>query len=275
MLGRNVAEAGGLVWARRRRLRAFTGVRWGQSVVLSRRTHRGNMDNNNSNKTYPNAAFADSDLERFVLVAKANPFALVVTGENATWVPVMVREDEASGTVFLDFHLAAYNPHGEAIQAPGAPATLVAFLGPHGYVSPRWFQDPSRGVPTWNYIAYHVVGHPKPVTGRTEKLAALRAMVDEHEARLRGRPWTVTETSPAYLEAMLEGLTAFTMEVTTVRGIRKLSQNRGEEDRIGIALGLIDSNQVKLGLEMRRELASNELVASTAMMEDTSKRSKM
>src|SRR3546814_9689193 len=50
---------------------------------------------------------------------------------------------------------------------------LVVFSGPHGYVSPRWYET-APAVPTWNYEAVHVAGRAKAI----HDPAALRSIVD-------------------------------------------------------------------------------------------------
>ena len=49
---------------------------------------------------------------------------------------------------------------------------VLILHGPHAYVSPRWYVEPSQNVPTWNYAAAHVYGQCPP-DPRAAKLATI------------------------------------------------------------------------------------------------------
>ena len=51
-------------------------------------------------------------------------------------------------------------------------------------------------------------------------------------------PWHVADAPPDYIEATLRGIVGIQIEVTTLEGKFKLSQNRSAEDRTGVVLGL-------------------------------------
>lgn len=57
-------------------------------------------------------------------------------------------------------HLAAANPQSRLV-ADGRPV-LCQFLGPHGYISPTWYEEPGS-VPTWNYVQVVVSGRLRPL----------------------------------------------------------------------------------------------------------------
>ena len=91
--------------------------------------------------------FRDDDLESAWRAMREHPFALLATAHRGelhlSWLPFLLDERRgARGT--LEAHLARENPQAEAVLA-GAPST-VAFLGPHGYVSPRWYAEPARPI---------------------------------------------------------------------------------------------------------------------------------
>jgi predicted FMN-binding regulatory protein PaiB len=56
----------------------------------------------------------------------------------------------------------------------GATPALVAFHGPHGYVSPTWYET-APAVPTWNYGVVHAHGRPRA----NEDDAFVRGVCDE------------------------------------------------------------------------------------------------
>ncbi len=103
---------------------------------------------------HPNLAFRKTPVERNLEFARPRGFGvLAVNGADGpvlAHLPFLVSDD---GTC-ADLHLAQSN----AIIAAGLAAeTVLAVIGPDGYVSPDWYGLPAQ-VPMWNYIAVHLRG---------------------------------------------------------------------------------------------------------------------
>ena len=62
----------------------------------------------------------------------------------ATHIPLKLADERQ----VLIGHVAMANPMAEAIQA--GKEAIAVFSGPHAYVSPTWYDDPTKNVPTWN-----------------------------------------------------------------------------------------------------------------------------
>ena len=121
----------------------------------------------------------------------------------------------------LHCHVARANPQWQQLAA--APAVLAVFAGPHGYVSPTWYEDP--GVPTWNYAVVHVRGRAHCV----EDARATRAHVEALAAKFeRGSP---SPWMPDYDVRRLTGIVAIEIAIEALEGKFKLSQNRSAADR--------------------------------------------
>jgi transcriptional regulator len=183
--------------------------------------------------------FRDDDLARAQATMREHPFALLITPQgdttHLTWLPFLLQSDQGpSGT--LEAHLARANPHAAAILA-GLPST-VAFLGPHGYLSPRWYADPTRQVPTWNFVAVHAHGRPQPVEEPHALLALIGRLVAVHEAGVEP-PWTIAEAQ-AYSDQLAGHIVGFTLEIVTLEHKRKLSQNKPKADRDGVLRALAE-----------------------------------
>jgi transcriptional regulator len=200
---------------------------------------------------YTPSHFDNPDLTVLHDMLRRHPFALLVTphaGEvHLTHLPFhLVPERGSKGT--LEAHLARVNPHSDAILA-GAPSTVV-FHGPDGYISPRWYVDPAKNVPTWNYVAVHVHGKPRPISEPTQLLALIGRLTDEHETYIE-RPWSIREAQ-AHAERLTGHILGFDLEIERIEGKFKLSQNRSDGDRAGVLQELArnqDSNvQEMLGL---------------------------
>ena len=153
----------------------------------------------------------------------------------ATHLPFLYRPEPGPlGT--LSAHLARANPQAKALES--SPPVLLIVHGPHGYVSPSWYSvHPS--VPTWNYVAVHVSGRARVVSDPARTRAILASLVDRYEAG-REKPWTMDLPEP-YLQAMMKQIVAFEVDVASIEGKLKLSQNRTPEEVESVVRGLEES----------------------------------
>ena len=169
-------------------------------------------------------------------VAAIGTAQLVTVGEDgapdATLLPVLWEGDRLVG------HLARANAHWRRI-VDGSPA-LAVVTGADTYVSPSWYASKAehgRVVPTWNYTVVHLRG---PVTVHDDP-AWVRGLVtrltDRHEQG-RAEPWAVTDAPANYVEKNLRPIVGVELAVASVEAKAKLSQNRSEADRAGVAAGL-------------------------------------
>lgn len=175
----------------------------------------------------PKEFAAPGDEAAWAAIAAA-PFGLLITAEAGrpavTHLPFLVARDDA-GAWRLSAHLAAPNPHAEAVRA-GAEV-LCVFNGPHAYVSPTWYGGP--GVPTWNYVAVHVHGRARAMDD-----AALAQLLRDLSAVYEGAgpdAWTPEALGADMLAGLRKGIVGFTVEVTGIEAKFKLSQNRSADDR--------------------------------------------
>ena len=148
-----------------------------------------------------------------------------------THLPLLAQRD--GDTIVLTGHLARLNPHARMLDGM---RVLAIFNGPHGYISPRWYEKRSADVPTWNYATVHCSGVAQ-LTTEAGKLDALRRLVHEMEGTLPGA-WSVDELSAAARDAMLKNIVAFTVRVDSLTAKFKLGQNRSDADRAGAVAGL-------------------------------------
>lgn len=187
-------------------------------------------------------AFAETDRSALHAFIDAHPFALLTTADPAggpplvTALPLIVAPTEGEqGTLYG--HLAKPNPHGAALFA--APSRVV-FQGADAYISPSWYptkKQHGKAVPTWNYQLVDVTGTAEPISDPAAMHALVTRLTDRFE-RDRADRWQVTDAPESYIAAMLKGITAFKLPITTLAGKWKLSQNRSAEDRQGVIDGL-------------------------------------
>lgn len=160
---------------------------------------------------------------------RAHNFCLLVTGAggalHGTHLPCLVDErGERGDQLVIELHMAKANPQWQQFFDD---EVLVAFSGPHAYVSPRWYAR-APSVPTWNYAAVHAYGKVTVLEDQAIKHAAQRRLVAAHDPE-----WLASFDTLAkdYLESMLGGIVVFEVAVTRVDARWKLSQNRGREEQ--------------------------------------------
>jgi transcriptional regulator len=188
--------------------------------------------------------FLEGDLARLHALIEAYDFAALIAPRGGgppeiAHVPLMLdRARGERGTLIA--HVARANPIWRGFD--GEAEVVVVFQGPHAYVSPRFYVDRSRQVPTWNYAVVHAHGAPRLIEADEDVAAVLRRLVDIHEAGAPGR-YGVDELTPAFFGELRRHIVAFEIEITRLEGKFKLSQNREPEDREGVIRGLRERGQ--------------------------------
>lgn len=186
-------------------------------------------------------------------LVRENPWATIVSSTSnglvASHYPVLLDES-AEGLVLLS-HVGRPD---EELHEWGSHEVMVIVQGPHGYISPGWY-DPSPAVPTWNFITAHLYGVPE-LLEPAENLRVLEQLVDHFEdpmpqpRRMRG-----TLENSAYADRISAGTVGFRLPVTRFVAKDKMSQNRPPETVERIVSELEGSGpyaSAELAREMRR-----------------------
>ena len=150
----------------------------------------------------------------------------------------LVMSDDGSASGVLKGHVPRANAVWEAFD--GETPAIAVFQGPSAYVTPSWYPSKhqhGKVVPTWNYAVVHAHGTPIAIEDSDWLLDHLNALTDQQES-LQPRPWKVSDAPADYTAAMLRQLVGVEMQVTRLTGKWKVSQNRSEADRLGVADGL-------------------------------------
>ncbi len=194
---------------------------------------------------YVPPAFKDGDLENIRATIRAARLANLVTatadGPIATPLPLFLDASEGARGVLYG-HVAKANPQWRS--APIGEA-LAIFMGPEAYVTPSWYatkQETERVVPTWNYIAVHAYGPVEFFQEADRLLEVVTRLTNIHETS-RAKPWAVSDAPADFIASQLRGIVGVRIPVTRFEGKRKMSQNRPEADRIGVAAGLAASDK--------------------------------
>jgi transcriptional regulator len=185
------------------------------------------------NRLYIPQAFKASERQLLDLVAAVGVGHLVTCGDegiDSTFLPVYI--DETDGVV--RGHFSRGNPHWRTITS-GTEALLIV-TGVDNYVSPSWYPTKARTgevVPTWNYELVHVRGPVRIVDDHDFVEDVVRNLTERHESPLP-TPWSVDDAPTDYLGKMLAAIVGVEITIESVTGKRKLSQNRPDEDRLGV-----------------------------------------
>lgn len=197
---------------------------------------------------HPNPAFRRVDARQSLDLVRARSFGILVAqsadGPLASHIPFLLSDD---GSV-VEFHLVRNSAMARAI-AKGAAVRLIV-EGPEGYISPDWYGVADQ-VPTWNYVAVHLVGDARltPEDGFRDLLDRLSA---HFEARLLPKkPWTSDKMTEGVMKRMMRGIVPCAMQVSDLQSTWKLGQNKTEDVRAGAAAGLEGQGNTDLAKLMR------------------------
>ncbi|TMV05557.1 FMN-binding negative transcriptional regulator [Ruegeria sediminis] len=181
---------------------------------------------------HPNPAFRAEDRTRNIGFARERAFGvLAVPGEDApllSHVPFLLDE---AGEV-AELHLVRSNPVVRALAQP--QKVRIAVTGPDSYVSPDWYGVADQ-VPTWNYVAVHLVGvlELRPDAELPDLLDRQSAF---YEARLLPKPpWTTAKMGPDALQRLMRMIVPCRMRVAEIQGTWKLNQNKEPAARLAAA----------------------------------------
>ena len=170
----------------------------------------------------------------------SHPFGLLISsgpeGLLANALPFLLqRESGPLGT--LQVHMARANGQWHDLDGQ---KVLIVFQGPHAYVSPTFYatkRETGKVVPTWNYAMVQARGVARLHTDPAWLQAQIEALTSRHEAN-RAPSWAVSDAPQAYIESQLRGIVGMEIQIETIEGKWKVSQNRPEADRRGVVEGL-------------------------------------
>ena len=183
--------------------------------------------------------FEQTDRDAIVSLMREHPLALLtVAGSDGVTADLVPLEyDPTAGPLgTLRGHVARANP---LWQRSGLPM-LAVFQGPQAYVSPNWYpskREHGKVVPTWNYTMVQARGPLRAVEDAPWLHDLVGRLTDHHESA-QPAPWAVDDAPADYVQQMLRAIVGIEIELTALVGKWKVSQNRAEADRAGVAAGL-------------------------------------
>ena len=168
----------------------------------------------------------ESEVKRLI---RENPWATIVsntaTGLVASHYPVVL--EEGTDEISIVSHVGRPD---EKLHELGQHEVLVIIQGPHGYISPGWYENEDF-VPTWNHVTAHLYGTPT-ILSDAENFEVLDDLVDHFEKQL---PEPVSlDIDEDQARRIAKGTVGIRLVVTRFDARLKLSQNKAPEvvDRI-------------------------------------------
>jgi len=170
-----------------------------------------------------------TDPDEVKRLIRENPWATIVsntaTGLVASHYPVVL--EEGTDEISIVSHVGRPD---EKLHELGQHEVLVIIQGPHGYISPGWYENEDF-VPTWNHVTAHLYGTPT-ILSDAENFEVLDDLVDHFEKQL---PEPVSlDIDEDQARRIAKGTVGIRLVVTRFDARLKLSQNKAPEvvDRI-------------------------------------------
>ena len=158
-------------------------------------------------------------------------------------LPLMLSPDKTK----LYGHVAKMNPLVKVASSSNTSVTAI-FNGPNAYVTPSWYpskQESGKVVPTWNYAAVHAEGSIKLIEDAQWLRSHVSQMTNIHEPTYQSN-WKLDDAPEEYVQMMLKAIIGIEIEVGSLVGKFKLSQNRPAEDYDAVVEQLEKSPQEAL-----------------------------
>jgi transcriptional regulator len=190
---------------------------------------------------YTPSHFEESRPEVLRQLIATHPLGTLVTltsgGLDANHIPFEFAAEGPHGT--LRGHVARANRVWQDFSRD--TAVLVIFQGAQAYITPSWYvaTKPESGkvVPTYNYCVVHAHG-PLRVIDDREWLRGMVTRLTQRFEGARAAPWQVTDAPADFIDKQLGAIVGIEIPITRIAGKWKVSQNRPEADRAGVAAGL-------------------------------------
>ena len=199
--------------------------------------------------------FAIAEPQALHRILREHPLGVLVTpgpaGLDADHIPFEFDPD-AGPLGLLTGHVARANPVWQ--RCPTGTAVMVIFRGAEAYISPNWYpskHEAHRQVPTWNYEVVQAHG---TLTVRDDErfVRGLVARLTRRHDAAEPKPWTMVDSAPEFIDAMLRNIVGIEVAITSLVGKSKLSQNKDARDRIGAADTLAERGHDELAQRMRQ-----------------------
>jgi transcriptional regulator len=186
---------------------------------------------------------AETRVEVMHALIRAHPLGLLVSngtdGPIANPLPFLLDADIGPHGR-LRAHLSKANQQWRQVAERPDEPVLVVFQGVNTYITPSWYatkRETGKVVPTWNYAIVQARGRARIVDDRDWLAGQINELTGTHEAD-RDQPWHVADAPEPFIEAQIKGIIGIEIDIASLEGKWKVSQNRPAADRAGVVEGL-------------------------------------
>jgi transcriptional regulator len=178
--------------------------------------------------------FKTEEKQDILAFMQAHSFATVI-GTNqqvpvASHLPLHIVEE--NNELFLSGHLMRKSAHHLAFEKN--KQVLVIFQTEPAYIHASWYENTAQAS-TVNYMAVHASGEIA-FGDEAQTLAAVKNITDTH---LGGDgPGSYKEMPEAYITQHIKAIVSFTIKVTALQHVFKLSQNKSLQEKTNIIAAL-------------------------------------
>ena len=168
-------------------------------------------------------------------------------------LPLMLSPDKSK----LHGHIARVNPLVKIAGSNQSQVTAI-FHGPNAYVTPAWYpskKETGKVVPTWNYAVVHAQGTLTLIEDAQWLRNHVAQMTNIHEPTYQSN-WKLDDAPEEYIQMMLRAIIGIEINVESLTGKFKLSQNRPPEDYAAVVKTL-DQSPAEALQAMRKYMKAN------------------
>lgn len=184
---------------------------------------------------YPPERHLEHGVSDMHAVMQRYPFAAVISAEDGevyvTQVPLIL--DANRGTLgFLFGHMDRANPH---ISRLLNREVFLLFNGPNSYITP--FTYTTNQLPTWNSISVHAKGRVTIIEDKGLLVRGLQSICESADPQVGAYRLHADDSR---IPKLIDYIVGFEIEITSLVGRFKLSQDRQEHDRLLAAKAMIE-----------------------------------
>jgi transcriptional regulator len=217
----------------------------------------------------------EEHLIRYHQIIKDNPLATLIFSHNSeseiSHIPchfahkeshhvassINKHDDNSLNTTQIIAHVSNHHPLAKELRNGSIVKVHLIFHGEDAYVSPNDVSATSRQtqmVPTWNYAKVHISGNATEIKDSSKKYHHMAQATDYFEQKERNQMdkqavnelWALTDAPETAIKHMLNAITLFTVQVITIEGRLKLSQNKTKQVKVQIANQLTIKGKIGL-----------------------------
>ena len=133
-------------------------------------------------------------------------------------------------------HMSLANSHWKNLEKNRE--VIIIFDGPHGYISPLYYENPRKLVPTWNYTTFIMKGEASIIKDNDWLLNSVNELTDKYEIQSQWKD----EVDKEIINHLSKGIVGIRIKIISTEAKFKISQNKSESENQNIVNGINEFN---------------------------------